>query len=165
MSEQKLLAGAAALIALSIIGCSKSSNEPAETEAAAAASEAPQKPKLPRTDAPEGASVYFVSPADGASVTSPVKVVFGADGVAVVPAGDPAENSGHHHLLIDTGLPDVTQPIPKDAQHVHFGKGQTEAEIELPAGTHTLQLLLGDYLHIPHQPPIASEVITITVTE
>jgi hypothetical protein len=118
---------------------------------------------IPRQPAPEGARVYFVSPADGDVVESPVRVVFGLAGVGVAPAGIDHEGTGHHHLLINTELATMDLPIPADAQHVHFGNGQTEATIELPAGTHRLQLVLGDYLHIPHEPPIMSEVITVEV--
>lgn len=73
------------------------------------------------------------------------------------------EKTGHHHLLVDVPLPDLSKPVPKDAQHLHFGAGQTETTLELAPGKHTLQLLLGDYVHLPQQPPIFSEVITITV--
>lgn len=115
------------------------------------------------TPAPEGAKVYIVEPKNGAMVQSPVKVVFGATGIGVAPAGTQKENTGHHHLLIDTGLPPLDQPIPSDATHKHFGGGQTEVLIELTPGQHTLQLLLADFAHIPHNPPLASEPITITV--
>ena len=83
--------------------------------------------------------------------------------MTVVPAGDDTPHSGHHHLLIDTGLPEMGLPIPADANHVHFGDGRTETEIELEPGQHTLQMLLGDHLHIPHDPPLVSEQITINV--
>lgn len=116
-----------------------------------------------RTASPEGASVYIVSPADGDSVTSPVTVVFGLAGMGVAPAGTEVENTGHHHLLIDTDLPPLDEPIPADDNHVHFGGGQTQAEIELAPGEHSLQLLLGDLNHIPHDPSVMSEPITITV--
>ncbi|MGB1220325.1 MAG: DUF4399 domain-containing protein [Alcanivoracaceae bacterium] len=109
------------------------------------------------------AAVYFISPADGATVSSPVKVVFGLSGMGVAPAGTDRAGTGHHHLLIDTGLPPLDQPIPSDANHRHFGGGQTEALVELAPGTHTLQLLLGDMKHVPHNPPVVSETITITV--
>lgn len=110
------------------------------------------------------ASVYIIQPADGAVVTSPVKVVFGLAGAfGVAPAGIVKENTGHHHLLIDTELPPLSKPIPNDAHHRHFGGGQTEAMIELAPGTHTLQLLLGDFAHIPHDPPLVSPRITVTV--
>ncbi|MEN7341785.1 MAG: DUF4399 domain-containing protein [Pseudomonadota bacterium] len=165
MNRPIRLASAITVMTFGAIACSKAPDEAAVVDATSVDGDASAKLALPRSAAPEGARVYFVEPVDGASVTSPVTVVFGADDIAVVPAGDTTANSGHHHLLINTGLPDVTQPIPKDAQHVHFGMGQTDATIELPPGTHTLQMLLGDYLHIPHEPPITSDVITITVTE
>lgn len=110
-----------------------------------------------------GARAYLIAPADGAVVHSPVTVRFGLSGMGVAPAGVQFEGSGHHHLLIDTDLPPLDQPIPADEHHHHFGKGQTEATIELAPGRHTLQLLLGDHLHIPHDPPVVSEAITITV--
>lgn len=118
---------------------------------------------MPRTASDAGARVFFVSPADGETVSSPVTVVFGIEGMTVVPAGDDTPNSGHHHLLIDTDLPDLGLPIPKDAHHVHFGDGSAETEIDLEPGEHTLQMLLGDYLHVPHDPPVVSERITIQV--
>jgi hypothetical protein len=117
------------------------------------------------TAAPEGASAYIIDPADGAQVTSPVTVRFGLKGMGVAPAGLEAPHTGHHHLIIDSELPPLEQPVPKDERHIHFGGGQTETTIELPPGQHTLQLLLGDHLHVPHNPPVVSEKITITVTE
>ncbi len=116
-----------------------------------------------RTASPAGAKVYFVEPKDGAEVTSPVTVKFGIEGMDVVPAGTEKEHSGHHHLLIDAQLDDVNSPIPADDNHKHFGKGQTETQLELTPGKHTLQLVLGDHSHIPHDPVVQSEVITITV--
>lgn len=119
---------------------------------------------LPRTPSPDGAVTYFLSPANGATVTSPVTVRFGLRGMGVAPAGVTNPNTGHHHLLIDVAaLPPDDVPVPNDANHRHFGLGQTEVELALPAGQHTLQLVLGDALHIPHQPPVRSEKITITV--
>jgi len=149
-----LLAGALALGA-----CSNDT----DTAATAAPEAAVQEQTLSDSAAP--ARVYIVSPENGATVTSPVTVAFGIDGFAVAPAGTYEAQTGHHHLLIDTGLPALDQPIPADANHVHFGKGQTETTIELAAGQHTLQLLLGDGNHVPHQPPLASDIITITVSE
>ena len=112
----------------------------------------------------EEASAYIVSPANGAKVKSPVTVVFGLRAPwGVAPAGIQIEGTGHHHLLVDAPLPDVSKPIPKDDQHIHFGKGQTETVLKLAPGKHTLQLLLGDFAHVPHQPPVKSEVVTITV--
>jgi len=116
-----------------------------------------------RTPAPEGAEVYFVSPASGDTIGSSVSVVFGLKGMGVAPAGTEKEETGHHHLLINTEAPALDAPIPADDNHVHFGGGQTQTEIELPPGEHTLQLLLGDLNHIPHDPPIMSDVITVTV--
>lgn len=116
------------------------------------------------TPAPDGAQVYIISPADGDLVTSPVKVHFGLSGMGVAPAGTDKEHTGHHHLLIDVDeLPPLDRPLPKDGNHVHFGEGQTETEVELAPGKHTLQLLLGDANHIPHDPPLMSEKITIEV--
>jgi hypothetical protein len=124
---------------------------------------ADNKPAMPRTPAPEGARVFFIAPADGAVVTGTFTVEFGVEAMAVVRAGDNAPASGHHHLLIDTDLPDLGLPIPADANHVHFGDGRTSTELTLPAGEHTLQLLFGDHLHIPHDPPVYSGRITVTV--
>jgi len=119
-----------------------------------------------RTPSPAGAEVYIISPKDGASVKSPVKVVFGLKGMGIAPAGVKFENSGHHHLLIDTDVPaDANAPLPTTDQVKHFGKGQTETSIELTPGKHTLQLVLGDQNHIPHNPPVVSKKITINVTK
>jgi hypothetical protein len=119
---------------------------------------------LPRTASPAGAEVYFVSPANGAEVTSPVTIRFGLRGMGVAPAGVTSPNTGHHHLLIDVAeLPADNLPLPATDQIRHFGLGQTEATLELPPGQHTLQLVLGDALHIPHDPPVRSDKITITV--
>lgn len=117
-----------------------------------------------RTPAPEGAAAYIISPADGAVVTSPVTVRFGLSGMGVAPAGVENPKAGHHHLLIDVEeLPGLDAPIPADDNHVHFGGGQTQTTIELAPGEHTLRLLLGDFTHIPHDPPVMSETVTITV--
>ena len=128
-----------------------------DTKAPAPAATMPQSVSAP------GATVFFVSPVDGATAGTPVELKFGVSGIAIAPAGESRENSGHHHVLVDTQLADMTQPIPLDAQHLHFGTGQTEATIELEPGTHTLQLVLGDGSHIPHIPPVVSNTITITV--
>ena len=118
----------------------------------------------PRSASPAGAAVYFISPADGATVKSPVVVRFGLRGMGVAPAGVPLDRTGHHHLLIDVAtLPPAGQALPRDANHLHFGDGQTETELKLAPGRHTLQLVLGDALHVPHEPPVVSEKITITV--
>ncbi len=117
-----------------------------------------------RTPAPEGAAVYIISPANGEVVSSPVTVKFGLSGMGVAPAGVERKNTGHHHLLIDLAkAPSLDKPLPADDKHRHFGGGQTETTIELSPGTHTLQLLLGDKDHIPHDPPVVSQKIIITV--
>lgn len=116
-----------------------------------------------RTPSPKGAEVYFIAPEDGATITSPVTVKFGLKGMGIAPAGVTFDNTGHHHLIIDADLPPLDKPVPTDAQHVHFGKGQSETTIELQPGKHTLQLLLGDFGHVPHDPAVASKKITITV--
>ena len=118
---------------------------------------------LPRTASPEGASVFFISPADGDTVLNPVHVEFGLQGMAVVKAGDGQPDSGHHHLIIDAQLPDLALPIPLDDNYRHFGDASTATEVTLDPGEHTLRLLLGDYLHIPHDPPLMSDTITIVV--
>lgn len=118
---------------------------------------------ISRTPSPAGARVFFITPADGDVVSSPVRVQFGLTGMELAPAGDNRPNSGHHHLIIDSELPPFDQPIPKDEHHVHFGDGSSETMLELAPGRHTLQLLVGDYMHIPQDPPVYSEPITITV--
>ena len=118
---------------------------------------------MDKSPVPDGAKVYIVSPASGDTVTSPVTVVFGLTGMGVAPAGVDKEHTGHHHLIIDAPLPDLDVPIPSDDNHKHFGKGQTETTIELTPGKHTLQLLLGNHLHIPHETAVSSAVIEITV--
>ena len=116
------------------------------------------------TPAPKGAEVSIVSPADGGTVPQTFIVKFAVEDVALAPAGDPTPNTGHHHLLIDVNeLPAAGQPIPADANHVHFGKAQTQAEITLTPGKHTLQLELGDKSHMPFDPPIVSKKITVNV--
>ena len=117
-----------------------------------------------RTPSPAGAQVYIISPKNGAIVHNPVVVQFGLKGMGIAPAGVKFDNTGHHHLLIDTDPPaDQSTPLPATDTIVHFGKGQTETTLTLPPGKHTLQLLLADYQHIPHSPPVLSKKITITV--
>jgi hypothetical protein len=117
------------------------------------------------TAAPPNAAVYIISPKDGDTVTSPFKVQFGLTGMGVAPAGVEKPNTGHHHLIIDATLSpeELKEPIASDAKHVHFGAGQTEAMVTLPPGKHTLQLVLGDWSHVPFNPPIMSPVVTVTV--
>jgi hypothetical protein len=118
-----------------------------------------------------GTVQYFVNLQDGDTVQSPVKVVFGLSGMGIAPAGVDVENTGHHHLLIDRaalgegedGAEEFDMNMPADDNLMHFGKGQTETTLDLAPGTHTLQLVMGDKDHIPHNAPVFSEVITITV--
>jgi hypothetical protein len=114
------------------------------------------------TPGSSSASVYFITPLDGESFSDNVTVRFGLENFGVAPAGIQINQTGHHHLIIDADLPPLDQPIPANNNYVHFGKGQTEVEIDLSKGTHTLQLLLGDFRHIPHNPPIYSKKIQIT---
>lgn len=114
--------------------------------------------------APEGARLYIISPKDGEKVSQTFTVRFGLSGMGVAPAGVNLENTGHHHLLIDVdNLPDLSKPLPANKNIIHYGGGQTETEITLPPGKHTLQLVLGNYLHIPHQNPLMSKKITVEV--
>jgi len=111
----------------------------------------------------DDAELYFIAPADGADVQGPVAVVFGLRGMGVAPAGIERPGTGHHHLIIDAPLPPTGKPVPADGNHLHFGGGQTETVLDLPPGRHTLQLLLGDHLHMPLNPAVISKQITITV--
>lgn len=116
-----------------------------------------------RTPSPQGAEVYIIAPTDGSTVSSPVVVRFGLKGMGISPAGMAMPDTGHHHLIVDAELPPLDKPIPADATHIHFGKGQTETTVTLTPGKHTLQLVLGDHMHIPHDPAVVSKQITITV--
>jgi len=146
---------------LSLAACEQTET-PTQTEKGAATVTAPALLRQPATI---GAEVYFVSPQDGAALNNPAVVRFGLRNMGVAPAGVAHPNTGHHHLLIDTELAQMNLPIPADERHVHFGGGQTQTAITLSPGEHTLQLVLGDYLHIPHDPPVMSSRITITVRE
>ncbi|MEO0401593.1 MAG: DUF4399 domain-containing protein [Pseudomonadota bacterium] len=123
------------------------------------------------TPAPDGAEVYFVNLEDGATVSSPVTVIFGLAAMGVAPAGTEKENTGHHHLLLnrpplgqgEDGAEEFEYGLPADDNHIHFGGGQTQVTLDLPAGQHTMQLVMGDLNHVPHATPITSDVITITV--
>lgn len=164
----------ASLAALSLAGCAHHRHHGMEMGAgmAQAAPTEPVKfsPSLPvlasgyqKVAAPANAAVYFISPRNGETVSSPVSVKFGLRGMGVAPAGVEKAGTGHHHVLVDLALVDVNAPLPADGAHRHFGGGQTETTLDLPPGTHTLQLILGDQNHIPHHPPVLSERITITV--
>jgi uncharacterized protein DUF4399 len=139
---------------------------PASAQQPAAPPAAAAQPDTGQSKSPAGAYSYFVNLKDGDTVTSPFKVVFGlSSNMGVAPSGIEKENVGHHHLLIDTKLSpeEMTQPIIVDEQHIHFGKGQTETTVTLPPGKHTLQLVLGNWTHIPFNAAVQSEVITVTV--
>jgi hypothetical protein len=117
-----------------------------------------------QTPAPANAEVYLIAPKDGAHVKSPVTVVFGLKNAGIAPAGIKFDNTGHHHLLVDTDLPaDLTLPLPVTEHIRHFGKGQTETSLDLAPGKHTLQLVFADLAHVPFTPNVASKKITITV--
>jgi len=126
----------------------------------------PAPADLERTPAPPEAALYIASPSHGEAVHNPVTVRFGLRGMGVAPAGVASPNTGHHHLLIDVDvLPPFDAPLPADEHVRHFGAGQTQVTLELAPGKHTLQLVLGDANHIPHDPPVISPPITITVAE
>jgi hypothetical protein len=118
---------------------------------------------MERTPAPANAYLYIGWPNDGETVPAnrPFRVWFGLRNMGVAPKGACVPNTGHHHLLIDTDLPPLDEEIPSDRNHIHFGAGQTETTIELPPGAHTLQLIMGDCHHVPHDPPVYSTKKTI----
>ena len=135
-----------------------------------AATAKPDAKKLPRTPSPKNASVYIIQPKDCKTVKPKLKIIFGLKGMGVCPAGiitpegKSPEGTGHHHLLIDMDkLPPMDQPLAASDKLKHFGGGQTEAVIELKPGKHTLQLVFADFAHIPHDPPVVSEKISVTV--
>lgn len=118
------------------------------------------------SESPPGAKVYIISPKDGEVISKTFTVRFGLMNMGVAPAGVKVPNTGHHHLLIDLeNLPDMEKPLAFSENVRHFGGGQTETEITLAPGKHTLRLLLGNYLHVPHKPPVLSEKITVTVKD
>ena len=167
-----LLIALCAILAMS--GCSKADNEQSGGSITGnvatndTASEAPKILGVRDADAvpEETPSAYFVSPADGDTVYGTFKVVFGLKGMGVAPAGVKLEGTGHHHLLIDLAeLPDMSLPLPSTDNIRHFGLGQTETWLTLPPGEHKLQLLLADFAHVPHDTPIVSAPISITVVE
>ncbi len=118
---------------------------------------------MARSPSAEGARVYFITPSDGETVSSPVRLEFGLSGMELAPAGRDRPNSGHHHIIVDHELPDLSLPVPADKERIHFGDARSETELTLGPGQHTLQLLFADQLHIPHDPPLFSEQISITV--
>jgi len=117
-----------------------------------------------QSTSPVNANVYFITPADGQTVSSNFTVKFGLNGMGVSPAGIEKNNTGHHHILIDTNtMPDLLAPLPATDKIKHFGGGQTETQLMLSPGKHTLQLVLGNHQHIPHNTPVISKKITIVV--
>jgi hypothetical protein len=118
-----------------------------------------------KATSPKGAKTYIIFPRDGKSVKKKFTIKFGLKGMGIAPAGIKFPNTGHHHLIIDGAKFDMNLPLQASEQIKHFGGGQTEATIELPPGKHTLQLVFGDHLHRPHDPPVLSKTITITVEE
>ena len=146
-------------IALLMIACSAQADHHKKGEKKEAA-EAPAQ-----MESPKGAKAQIIMPRKDKTVKTKFRVVFGLKGMGIAPAGIKFPNTGHHHLLIDMDASeiDLTKPLPATDKSKHFGGGQTETTLELPAGKHTLQLVLGDHLHIPHNPPVISEKITITV--
>jgi hypothetical protein len=164
MNDVLRFAALSTVVVLGLAACDRPEPQPTpQPEPPASAASPAPAPAMPRTAAPAGARVTIVSPVAGATVTSPVTVQFALEGMTLAPAGTFEPGTGHHHVLVDAGLPALDQPIPTDANHVHFGKAQTEGQLELAPGPHTLQLLLGDGNHVPHDPPVVSEPITITV--
>ncbi len=150
---------AASALAVALAG----SYAPPAARAAETAAKSPATPAIARTPRPADAKLYIISPQDGETVASPVTVRFGLTGMGVAPAGIASPNTGHHHLIIDSPVPAFDAPLPKDDKHLHFGAGQTEASVALAPGKHTLQLLLADKDHVPLEPPLLSDAITITV--
>jgi hypothetical protein len=154
------LALVATLMVLSLAACGDSSTPShgdAHKEGAPATDAGDRSPSLP------AAKVWISEPKDGATVKNPITVKFGVEGMNLVPAGTDEPDSGHHHLLIVTKIEDYDAPIPADSQHIHYGKAQTEGTIELSPGKHTLQDVFADKNHNAHEPPVQSDVITITV--
>jgi hypothetical protein len=173
MRHAKVLAASTLAVAL-LAACNDQPATPAadpaaaaaERDAAVAAALEARDAEATKVHAEPGPAVYFVNLRDGQTVTSPVRIVFGVYGMGIAPAGVDKENTGHHHLLIDTELTEEEKgfAIPNDAQHMHFGTGVTEHVLMLPAGQHTLQLVFGDKNHELHKPAaLMSQKITITV--
>ena len=171
MNRNTILLGFPLLVLIFAAACSRSADDSASVDIAAAAEPAAAQENesasdanaTPRSASPAEARVFFVTPQNGAVVSSPFPVEFGISGMQVARAGENRPNTGHHHLLIDTDMPDPGLPIAADDQHVHFGDASTATELTLEPGEHTLQLLLADHLHIPHDPPVYSERIRILV--
>ncbi|MGQ0619091.1 MAG: DUF4399 domain-containing protein [Panacagrimonas sp.] len=158
----RTLACALALLSLPALAANDTMSAIKQAAKQQAGAKVAEKLNLPTT-APAGAKVYLLAPANGATVASPVTVVFGLSGMGIAPAGMQFEATGHHHLLIDSPTVDLTLPMPTSEQVLHFGKGQTETSLALKPGPHKLQLVLGDWKHQAFVPVLQSETITITV--
>ena len=159
MNVRSLLSTCAVLAAIGVAGTAESQQPPPSKPGAGT-----ETAQLPKTKSVEGTTVYFISPKNGDTVGQTFTVQFGLKGMGIAPAGIQFANTGHHHLLVDVGqTPDPNAALPVTDNIRHFGAGQTEAEIKLAPGKHTLQLVFADYLHIPHDKPVVSERITITV--
>jgi hypothetical protein len=129
------------------------------------AGEGQSEPALERAPSSDGAMVAFSNVEDGDVLPPEFTVSFQISGMGIAPAGTNIDNTGHHHLLVDLAeMPDFNQPLPANDHVRHFGKGQSETRLTLAEGKHTLQLLLADYRHVPHDPPVMSDLITITVS-
>jgi len=165
MMRRTLMLAMAAVVIVS--ACSKTPEAPtgkAPGQNPSAQGGVVQAPKPVRAKSSPGARVFIAEPANGAAVASPLTVKFGIEGIALEAAGEVKDDSGHHHLLIDqAALPPMDQPLPFSDQLLHFGQAQTEAGVNLAPGMHTLQLVLAGGNHIPHEPPVVSERISITV--
>jgi hypothetical protein len=155
-----VLSAAAALLAFAVFAAPAVPRAQEHPEHAAGSQPAGAIPRTPR---PADAKLYIISPAAGDTVPSPVTIRFGLSGMGVAPAGVGVPNTGHHHLIVDAPLPPLDLPLPKDEKNIHFGGGQTETTIPLPPGEHTVQLVLGDKDHVPHDPPLVSEPVKFTV--
>lgn len=151
-------------IASMLAGCGRDDGgESAVRETPAKREAGAETTAMPRSPSADNARLFFVTPNDGDTVSNPITVEFGLEGMEVAKAGTDKPHSGHHHLIIDADLPELGMPIPASENYIHFGDGSTSTEITLEPGRHTLRLLLGDHMHIPHDPPVYSEEITITV--
>ncbi len=146
-----------------IISCESNNNNNAVDEKISIQNVPISPPSIKRAVSPAGSKIYFITPKNDEIISNPVSLEFGSEGVDIVPSGQDKPATGHHHIIIDAELPNMNLPIPADDNYVHFGDGSSSTQLTLEPGIHTLQLLLGDFLHIPHDPPLYSEKITVTV--
>jgi len=146
-----------------IISCESNDNNNAVDKKISVQNIPTSPPSIKRVVSPTGSKIYFITPKNDEIVSNPVSLEFGSEGVEIVPSGQNKPATGHHHIIIDAELPNMNLPIPADDYYVHFGDGSSSTQLTLEPGIHTLQLLLGDFLHIPHDPPLYSEKITVTV--